>query len=163
RELAFALDAPVRTFRAERYPEYKAGRPRAPTELAQQLERLPRLLAAFGVPVFCVPGFEADDVLATLARLLAAPGRDVLIASGDRDLLQTVGERVRVLFLGRRGQEAEIYDLARVETRFGVPPRQLPSLSALVGDASDNLPGVPGVGPRTAAALVTEFGSIAEL
>ena len=163
RALSFAVDAPVRTFRAERYAEYKAGRARTPPELAQELERLPRLLEAFGVPVFCVPGFEADDVLATLARRLGLAGKNVLIASGDRDLLQTADERTRVLFLGRRGQDALLYDAPGVEQRFGVPPAKLPSLMALVGDTSDNLEGVAGVGPRTAAALVAEFGSMSEL
>ena len=161
--LSFAVDAPARTFRAERYTEYKAGRARTPSELGQQLERLPWLLDTFGVPVFCVPGFEADDVLATLARRIAAEGRTVLVVSGDRDLLQTAAPGTRVLFLGRRGGDAELYDAERVEARFGVPPSKLPAYMALVGDASDNLVGVPGIGPRTAAALVTEFGSMQEL
>jgi len=161
--LAFAVDAPRRTFRAERYPDYKAGRATTPSELGEQLRRLPRLLDAFEVPVFCVPGFEADDVLATLARRIAAEGRDVLVVSGDRDLLQTVGERTRVLFLGRRGQDAELYDAARVLERFGVHPRQLPAFVALVGDASDNLQGVTGIGQRTAAKLVNEFGTMTSL
>ncbi len=161
--LSFAVDAPSRTFRAERYAEYKAGRARPPSELTRQPERLPWLLDAFGVPTFCVPGFEADDVLAALARRLADEGRTVLVVSGDRDLLQTAAPRTRVLFLGRRGGDAEIYDAARVEERFGVPPSKLPALMALVGDTSDNLVGVPGIGPRTAATLVTEFGSMREL
>jgi DNA polymerase-1 len=161
--LTFAVDAPTRTFRAERYAQYKAGRARTPTELALQLARLPWLLDAFGVPVFSVPGFEADDVLATLARRLTAEGRNVLVVSGDRDLLQTAAPRARVLFLGRRGGHAEIYDAERVEARFGVPPSRLPAFMALVGDTSDNLVGVPGIGPRTAAALVSEFGSIGKL
>jgi DNA polymerase-1 len=162
-ELCFALDAPARTFRAERYPEYKAGRPRTPSALSQELARLPGLLEAFEVPVFCVPGFEADDVLATVARRAAEAGRHVLIVSGDRDLLQTTGERRRVLFLGRRGLEAELYDATRVEARFGLPPERLPAYVALVGDPSDHLIGVAGVGPRTAAELVRRFGSMSEL
>lgn len=162
-ELAFAVDGPSRTFRAERYPEYKAGRPRTPSALSQELERLPRLLEAFEVPVFCAPGFEADDVLATLARRIAGTGRQVLVVSGDRDLLQTAGERTRILFLGRRAQPAELYDATRVEARFGVSPTKLPAYVALVGDPSDHLVGVAGVGPRTAAELVGRFGSISEL
>jgi DNA polymerase-1 len=161
--LAFAVDAPKRTFRAERFPEYKAGRAETPSDLGQQLARLPSLLDAFEVPVFCVPGFEADDLLATLAHRLNGEEWSVLIVSGDRDLLQTAGERTRVLFLGKRGQEAELYDARAVEARFGVAPAKLPAFRALVGDPSDNLQGVPGIGPRTAAELVTEFGSITEL
>jgi DNA polymerase-1 len=163
RALSFAVDAPKRTFRKERFPDYKAGRAATPSELVQQLERLPALLEAFEALVFCVPGYEADDLLATLARRLTATGKSVLIVSGDRDLLQTVGERTRVLFLGRRGQDGELYDTARVEERFGVPPGRLPAYRALVGDPSDNLQGVPGIGPRTAAELVTQFGSMREL
>ncbi|HEY3500824.1 MAG TPA: 5'-3' exonuclease H3TH domain-containing protein [Polyangiaceae bacterium] len=163
RALSFAVDAPTRTFRAERYPEYKAGRARTPSELAQELERFPKLLEAFGAPVFCVPGFEADDILATLAKTLSDRGENVLVVSGDRDLLQTAAPHSRVLFLGRRGQEPELYDAAKVEARFGVPPAKLPSFAALVGDNSDNLQGVPGVGPRTAAELVSEFGSMPAL
>jgi DNA polymerase I len=161
--LSFTVDAPKRTFRAERYPDYKAGRAATPSDLAQQLARLPALLEAFEVPVFCVPGFEADDLLATLARRLTGEEKSVLIVSGDRDLLQTAGERTRVLFLGKRGQEAELYDAQSVEARFGVPPAKLPAYRALVGDPSDNLQGVPGIGPRTAAELVTRFGSMAAL
>jgi DNA polymerase I len=163
RAKSFAVDAPARTFRAERYADYKAGRARTPSELSQELARLPRLLDAFGGPVFCVPGFEADDLLATLARRLSERGEDVLIVSGDRDLLQMANERTRILFLGRRGQDAELYDAAKVEARFGVAPTKLPAFMALVGDNSDNLVGVPGIGPRTAAVLVEKFGSMSEL
>jgi DNA polymerase-1 len=163
RGLAFALDAPVKTFRRERYEAYKAGRVRAAPPLVQQLARFSEIIAAFGVPAFVAPGFEGDDVLCTLARELAAPGDDVLIVSGDRDLLQLVTERCSVLFVGARGQKHVRFDPARVIERFGVTPEQLPSLTALIGDGSDNLPGVPGVGARTGAKLVARFGSAAAL
>jgi DNA polymerase-1 len=161
--MSFAVDAPVRTFRSERYAEYKAGRQKAPSELVLQLDRLDELLDSFGVPAFCVPGFEADDVLATLTRRLSAERTSSLVVSGDRDLLQVVGDLARVLFMGRRGKDAVLYDTAAVEERFGVPPAKLPAFVALVGDASDNLRGVPGIGPKTAAELVARFGSMAEL
>jgi DNA polymerase I len=161
--LAFAVDAPVRTFRAQRYSEYKAGRQKAPSELVLQLDRLDELLGAFGAPAFCVPGFEADDVLATLARRLGAEGATSLVVSGDRDMLQLVGDKTRVLFMGRRGKDAVVYDAGGVRARFGVPPGKLPAFVALVGDASDNLRGVPGIGPKTAAELVARFGSMTEL
>ncbi len=160
---AFALDAPARTFRAERDATYKAGRPRTPTPLSEQLARLPDLLAAFEAPCFCAPGFEADDVLATLAERLASEGRRALVVSGDRDLLQLVTPRTSVLFIGARGQEHVLFDEAAVEKRFGVPPAELPAFAALVGDSSDNLPGVPGIGPQTAAKLVREHGSVRAL
>jgi DNA polymerase I len=161
--LAFAVDAPKRTFRHERYDGYKAQRDAVPSPLAAQFGRLSELLAAFEVPVFCCPGFEADDVLATLAHRLREQGLPVLILTGDRDLLQLAHGGVEVLFLGARGQKPVRYDAARVEERFQVTPRQLPAWMALVGDSSDNLPGVPGVGPRTASKWVQEFGSIPAL
>jgi DNA polymerase-1 len=160
---AFAVDAPVRTFRKQRYEEYKAGRQKAPSELVLQLERLDEVTSAFGVPAFCAPGFEADDVLATIASRLAAEGMASLVVTGDRDLLQLVDERTRVLFMGRRGKDAVVYDADGVNARFGVSPPSLPMLVALIGDPSDNLRGVPGIGPKTAAGLVLEFGSVASL
>jgi DNA polymerase-1 len=159
--LAFALDAPGPTFRHRLYSAYKAGRPALPGELRAQFGLLEELIAALGVPAFRAPGFEADDILATLTRRLAADGRDVLIASGDRDLLQLVSDRVRVLFLGARGKPARLYDLAAVRARFGIEPRRLPSYTALIGDPSDNIPGIAGIGAQTARKLVAEHASIA--
>jgi DNA polymerase I len=158
-ELAFAVDAPQRTFRHERMPAYKANRDATPAPLVQQLGRLRQLLDAFEVPVFQVPGVEADDVLATLAARLSADAAQVLVMSGDRDLFQTITEAVSVLFVGARGQKPSIYDTQRVEERFRVPPAQLPAVAALIGDTSDNLPSVPGVGPRTAAKWVRQYGT----
>lgn len=160
---AFALDAPQRTFRKERYAEYKAQRDSAPNDLSVQLRRLPALLEAFSVPTWCAPGFEADDVLATLtARLRAqADTPSVLIVSGDRDLLQLVDDRVRVWFIGARGQDAKLFDSTAVRERYGVSPERLPAWTALVGDTSDNLMGAPGIGPKTATQLVSEHGSVA--
>lgn len=161
--VAFAVDAPARTFRRERFEEYKAGRARAPSDLVRQLERLPELYAAFGFPAFCVPGFEADDVLATLATRLQADEQRVLIVSGDRDMLQLVNERATVWFAGARGKEATLFDPPAIVERFGLGADKLPSYAALVGDASDNLEGAPGIGPKTAARLILEHGSVAAL
>jgi DNA polymerase-1 len=158
RGLAFALDSPERSLRLEQFAEYKAGRPRPPSALARQLERLGDLIHAVGAPAFAVPGYEADDVLATLARTLRDATEPALVVSGDTDLLQVAGGSVSVLFVGRRGREHQRYDAALVEARYGVRPAQLPSLRALVGDKSDNLPAVPGVGPKTAARLVARYG-----
>jgi DNA polymerase-1 len=163
RALSFALDAPTRTFRAEKYPEYKAGRAKLPSELGVQLKRLPELIAAFGVPALCAPGFEADDVLATVALRLNAAGARVLIVSGDRDLLKLASDSVNVWFVGARGKDATLFDGAAVSARFGVPPEQLATWFALVGDNSDHLIGVPGIGPTTATKLVVEHGSVAAL
>jgi DNA polymerase I len=160
---AFGLDAPKRTFRHELYPEYKAERARAPEPLVQQLAVLDVLLEKTGLPRFRVPGFEADDVLATLASELESQGDDVLVVSGDRDLLQLVTEKTHVLFTGRRGKDSVLYDPAKVKERFGIPASRLPQYIALVGDTSDNIPGVPGIGPGTAAKLLAEHVSIADL
>jgi DNA polymerase I len=162
---AFALDAPKRTFRHERYPQYKAAREAAPSELVVQLERLPTLLASFGVPVWCAPGYEADDVLATLASRFVTqePPPGVLVVSGDRDLLQLIGTSVRVWFIGARGKPATLIDETLVRARFGVAPEQLPTWTALVGDSSDNLVGAKGIGPRTATQLVSTHGGISQI
>jgi DNA polymerase I len=161
--LAFAVDAPKKTFRHERYSAYKGSRDAAPSALVAQLGRLDELLRAFEAPVFCVPGFEADDILATLSHALRAEAAPVLVMSGDRDLLQLAHGSVEVLFLGARGQKPTRYDEAAVRERFGVAPIQLPAYVALVGDTSDNLPGMAGVGPRTAAKWVEQFGGVEAL
>jgi DNA polymerase-1 len=159
RGAAFALDLPRPTFRHERWAGYKASRQRPPSALGQQVARLGELMAAFGFPALAAPGFEGDDVLATLARELAAAGEAPLVVSGDRDSLQLAGEGVRVLYVGR-GVKERCYDAAAVEARFGVPPRRLPDYVALVGDPSDDLPGVADIGAKTAAKLVTTFGGV---
>jgi DNA polymerase I len=161
--LAFAVDAPFATFRHQAYPAYKAQRERVPDPLAAQFAPLRQLLAAFGVPVFEVRGFEADDVLATLASELRQQGEPTLVLSGDRDLLQLAHGSVTVAFLGARGQPPRLYDEAAVATRFDVTAQQLPSWAALVGDSSDNLPGTPGVGPRTAAKWVRSHGNVDQI
>lgn len=159
--VALALDAPGETFRRALYPGYKASRPSTPGELAAQLAELPALIHALGVPAFAAPGFEADDVLATLARELGAGAQPVCIVSGDRDLLQLATDGVEILFVGQRGRARVRYDAAAVEARFGVPPARLPSYVALVGDPADEIPGVPGVGAKTAARWVRDHGDIA--
>jgi DNA polymerase-1 len=161
--LAFALDAPQATFRHESFDQYKAGRPATPSALAAQFGRLQELLDALGVPAFRCPGFEADDVLATLAEQARSSGQPALVVSGDRDMLQLAHGSVRVYFVGRRGKDALIYDRERVLERFGVAPEHLPSYVALVGDPSDNLPGVPGIGAATARKLLASKRDCSEL
>jgi DNA polymerase-1 len=159
--IAFALDTKGPTFRHARYPAYKAGRMHAPVELRAQHDRLAEIIAALGAPSHRAAGYEADDVLATLARTAVAAGDRALVVSGDRDLLQVVRGGTEVLFVGRRGAEPVVYDEAAVVRRFGVRPQALPSFVALVGDPSDNVPKVPGIGPRTASLLVERHGDIA--
>jgi len=156
---AFALDLPRPTFRHERWEGYKASRQRPPSALNQQVGRLRELISAFHFPAIASPGFEGDDVLATLARELAAEGEAPMVVSGDRDSLQLAGGGVRVLYVGR-GVKEKCYDAGAVEERFGVPPEKLPDYVALVGDPSDDLPGVPGIGLKTAARLVMSMGGV---
>lgn len=151
RALAFAVDLPTPTFRHVQDPAYKAGRPKAPDPLVEQVRRFERWMEALAVPVHRAEGFEADDVIATLAERLEAEGHDVLVVTGDTDLFQVVTGRVAVWFVGRRQRDALRMDLDAVQTRYGVAPRQVPTIKALVGDSSDNLPGLPGIGPKTAA------------
>lgn len=157
--IGFALDSGP-SFRRSLDSAYKAHRGPTPEELARQLEVLPSLIEALSGPALFAPGFEADDVLATLTAELTQAGQDVLLVSGDRDLFQVVGPRARVLFVGRRGQDHVLYDEAAVEARYGLAPAQLPAFVALTGDASDNIPKVPGVGPKTAAEWIRRYHDV---
>ena len=157
--LAFALDAPQATFRHEAFGDYKAQRAATPRDLTPQFARLEQLIEALGVPAHRAPGYEADDVLATLAAQLPAAAQPVLVVSGDRDLLQLPREGVEVLFVGARGKPPTRYDASAVQERFGFSPERYPLYLALVGDSSDNLPKVPGIGQSTAQKLVQTFGS----
>jgi DNA polymerase I len=161
--LCFALDTGRPTFRHREFLPYKAERAPAPTPLVEQLRRLDELLERTGGVVLGSPGFEADDVLATVAAELRAQGRPTRVVSGDRDLLQLAFGSVKVEFVGRRGKDAVTYDEAAVLERFGVPPWRLPSFVALVGDVSDNLPSVPGIGPATAKKLLQNRENVAQL
>lgn len=163
RGAAVALDSPRPTFRHEAFAGYKATRARMPSPLVRQLGALRRLIEAWGFPAFEAPGFEADDILATLAVEVPSAGEPVLVVTGDRDCLQLARAPVDVLMVSRGPTEAKRYDEDAVIRRFGVSPRQLPELQALVGDPSDDLPGVPGIGLRTAAKLLAQFGSLEAL
>lgn len=162
-ELCLALDTGRPTFRHRAFQPYKAQRAATPTPLVEQLKQLDRLFERLAVPVLGSPGFEADDVLATVAERLRAEQRPTFVVSGDRDLLQLAHGSVRVLFVGQRGKDAQVFDEAAVRQRFGVPPWRLPSFVALVGDVSDNLPGVPGIGAGTARKLLENRENIGEL
>ncbi|MFB4309776.1 DNA polymerase I [Actinomadura sp. GTD37] len=157
---AVAFDVSRRTFRTEAFPEYKATRARSPDEFGSQLPVLDRLLAAMGVPALRAPGYEADDVIATLATAAAADGMAVLIVTGDRDVLQLVSDDVTVLYFYRTASEMIRYTPEAVREKYGLTPAQYPDFAALRGDPSDNLPGIPGVGEKTAAKWIREFGSL---
>ncbi len=156
--VAFDLGAP--TIRLAQYAEYKAGRAETPTEFSSQMGLLREVLDTLHVPVFQVPDHEADDVIATLARRGVERGLEVAVVTADRDMLQLVGDDIQVLFNRKGISDITLYDHDAVVERFGIPPEQLPDLVALKGDPSDNLPGVPGIGDKTASALVQQFGSV---
>jgi DNA polymerase-1 len=158
--IAVAFDVGADEARTEAYEEYKAGREEMPDELSGQIERLHEVLAALAIPVVEVEGVEADDVLATLATLGVAAGHRVEIVTGDRDAMQLVSEDVTVLYTLRGISEVGTMTPDAVVERFGVPPDRYVELAALRGDGSDNLPGVPGVGAKTAARLITDFGGV---
>jgi len=156
--IAVVMDAPGGSFRRELYPEYKATRDAQPEELTTQLPLARELVAAWGIPILELPGYEADDVIATLVER-AGGDAEVVIVSTDKDLMQLVGEHVALLdtMKDRRIGAPE------VEERFGVPPEKLLDVRALVGDASDNIPGVRGIGEKGAAELVREWGDLEKL
>ncbi len=167
--LVWILDAGD-SFRVARYPEYKSTRSKLGEELQADfdlaLEQVGRLLAAFRVPVLAVPGYEADDVIATLARREAAAGRQVVIVSGDKDFHQLVGPRIALLNPGRGGPagiEEHWVDESNAAERLGVPPAQVPHYLALVGDTSDNVPGVKGIGEKGAVQLLARYGDLETL
>ncbi len=157
--LAVIFDARGPTFRHERYAAYKANRPPMPEDLAAQIPKIHEMVAAYNIPALSEPGFEADDIIATLVRRAVADDWNVVIVSGDKDLMQLVGDRV-IMWDPQRDVE---YDPVAVEAKFGVPPSRLLDLLALVGDTSDNVPGIPGVGPKTAAKLLAEYPSLEDL
>ena len=149
--VAVAFDLPGGTFRTEEYAEYKGTRDETPQPFLGQVELIQEVLEAMGVTALTAPGYEADDILATLAASAQAEGMEVLICSGDRDSFQTVTERCTVLYPVKGVSTLRRMTPQEVEERYGVTPERYPHLAALVGETSDNLPGVPGVGPKTAA------------
>ncbi len=150
-----------KSFRHELYHEYKAHRPETPDDLRHQLERIRQLLAAFQIPIVVREGYEADDLIGTLAKQAIRRELEVLIVTGDTDLLQLVDDHVQVILPGRqRFGEYRLYDRQAVLERYGFSPERLPEFKALVGDPSDNIPGVPGIGEKTATRLLQQFPSL---
>jgi DNA polymerase-1 len=161
--IAAAFDVSRKTFRSERFPEYKANRSATPDEFRSQTSYLFELVHAFGIRHFAVEGFEADDIIATFAKRAEKDGFETLICTGDRDSFQLVNQNTTVLY-PKRG----VTDLARmtpeeVEVKYGLTPAQYPDFAALRGDPSDNLPSIPGVGEKTAAKWIVEYGSLEKL
>lgn len=159
-----AFDAPGTTYRHERFPAYKAQRPSMPDELRSQVPIVRDLVAALGLPLLEATGYEADDVIGTIATAAERDGWEVHIVSGDLDMLQLVTKKVHLLHTAKGGADAIVeYDPERVFARYGLTPEQMVDFKSLKGDSSDNIPGVPGVGEKTASKLISVFGSLEQL
>ncbi|WP_433649792.1 DNA polymerase I [Micromonospora zamorensis] len=158
--IVVAFDVSRHSFRTDKYAEYKAGRSETPTDFKGQVSLVKEVLAALQIPVVEKDGFEADDVIATLACQARDQGMTVLISSGDRDAFQLVDDQITVLYPRKGVSDLARMDPAAIEAKYGVPPQQYRDLAALVGETSDNLPGIPGVGPKTAAKWITTYGGV---
>ncbi|MGJ9423324.1 DNA polymerase I [Aeromicrobium sp. CF3.5] len=158
--VAVAFDVSRRTFRTEEYAEYKGTRAKSPEEFSGQIPLIKDVCAALGVTTFEKDGFEADDIIGTLATQAEAAGMQTLIVTGDRDAFQLVTETTTVLYPRKGMSDLVRFTPAAVEEKYAVTPDHYPDLAALVGETSDNLPGVPGVGPKTAAKWITQFGTL---
>lgn len=154
--LAIAFDSKEPTGRHQMYELYKAHRPETPGDLIRQIPRIKEVIAALRIPTFEMPGYEADDIIATLARQCAAQKANVFILTGDKDMMQAVNDRIRIY----DPMKDLVIDTAGVVERFGVPPARVPEVMALMGDAADNIPGVKGIGEKTAKELIQKAGSL---
>ena len=159
------FDTKAPTFRHEKFKEYKAQRPKTPQEILNQLPKIKEILEVFKIPIFAKEGFEADDLIATISKKAEEYDNlsEIYILSGDLDNLQLVNEKIKVYTLGKGIKDTVLYDKNRVITRFGIEPKQMNDFKALTGDPSDNIPGVSGIGKKTAADLIKQFETIENL
>lgn len=161
--LAVSFDTAAPNFRHQEFLGYKANRPKMDIELASQIGRVHELVKAFNIPIVEIDGFEADDVIGTLANQAKKEEVEVLIVTGDKDLMQLVDEKVK-LFMPTRGlSEASEVGIEEVKEKMEITPKQVVDFKGLVGDPSDNYPGVPGIGPKTAINLLNKFGTVEEI
>jgi DNA polymerase-1 len=158
-----AFDAGKKTFRHESYKEYKGGREKTPHELSEQFPMLKELLQGLGIAQYELSGYEADDIIGTIAKVADQAGREVLVISGDKDMFQLASEHVQIGLTRKGVTEIELYTPAQIQERYGLEPHQITDLKGLMGDTSDNIPGVPGVGEKTALKLLHQYGSVEEV
>ena len=161
--VAVAFDVSRKTFRTDIFPEYKANRAKTPDEFRSQMSFLNDLVSGFGIEQFAIEGYEADDLIATITKRAEKDGMEVLICTGDRDSFQLVSDKTTVLYPKRGVSEMARMTPDAVQEKYGMSPDQYPDFAALRGDPSDNLPSIPGVGEKTAAKWVVEYGSLQEL
>ncbi len=161
--VAVAFDSPGKTFRHKEYKEYKANRPKCPDELVEQLIRIKDIFQEMGIEVLSREGLEADDIVGAVS-CLAKDDIETIIVTGDMDILQLVNKKTKAYTLKRGIKESVLYDIERVKEKYdGIDPERIPDIKALQGDKSDNIPGVTGVGEKTAIKIIKEFGSIENL
>jgi DNA polymerase-1 len=161
--IAVVFDTGAPTFRHKAYKEYKATRQRMPEDLVSQLAIIKDVVRAYKIPVLEMDGFEADDIIGTLARHAEREGTLAYLVSADKDFMQLVSNKVKMYKPGRQGTDVDIVDISAVKEKFGVPPEKVIEVLGLIGDSSDNVPGVPGVGEKTAIPLIQQYGSIDNL
>ncbi len=158
--LAVAFDKKAPTFRHKEYEEYKSTRKKMPEELSPQIDLIKEMLDLLGIPIFEIDGYEADDVIGTLAREGESEGLEVIIVTGDRDALQLVTDDIKVMYTKKGITDIVDYNLDKVREKYELEPQQLIDKKGLMGDSSDNIPGVPGIGPKTATMLLKEFSTL---
>jgi DNA polymerase I len=158
-----AFDAGKITFRHKEYTEYKGGRAKTPPELSEQFPLIKELLKAFQIPQFELTGYEADDIIGTLTKVADEKGEKVLLVSGDKDMLQLASDHVTVAITRKGITEVELYNPEGIKEKYGLTPNQIIDLKGLMGDTSDNIPGIPGVGEKTALKMLHEFGTVEEV
>jgi len=158
--IAACFDFPAPTFRHDKFKEYKAKRPPTPKDLVSQIPKIKEVLKSFSVSFFEKEGFEADDLIATIAKKARDEVSEIFILTGDFDTLQIVDKKTKIFFLGRKIKEPLIYNEKKVIGEFKVSPKQIPDYKALVGDQSDNIPGVSGVGPKTAVEILSRYKNL---
>lgn len=161
--IAVALDSPEPTFRHEQYEEYKATRDKMPDDMIPQVGWIEELIETLAIPVIRMPGFEADDIMGTLAREAEKKDVDTFLVTSDKDFMQLISDHIKMYKMVSSTKEVEIIDYAGVEKKFGVHPDHVTDVLGLMGDASDNVPGVPKIGEKTATKLIQEYGSMEEL
>ena len=157
-----AFDRKAPTFRHKEYEDYKAGRKKMPPELAEQFPIIKEVLNLLAINIYEIDGFEADDIIGTLAKFAESNGIEVFIVTGDRDALQLATDKIKVVLTKNKG-EKEIYDASKMMETYGVTPTEFIDVKGLMGDSSDNIPGVPGIGEKTAYKLIKEYKSIENL
>ncbi len=160
KHIAIAFDRPKPTFRQQLYVGYQAQRPKMEGELSSQFKKIIEILQKARIPTYAVDGYEADDIIGTIAHLAKEKGEVVYIVTGDRDMLQLVNTRTKVLMPIKGISEVSIMDADKVREKYGINPPQIIDLKALMGDASDNYPGVSGIGPKTASKLINDYENI---